>query len=163
VDGFLPGLLSTRAELTGLTAISIIYCLLMEYHGSSARLTMVCDNQGAISKAQSFSTKKLRCHREGNIDLYMSHRQAMQKYHVSYQWVHSHSDKANWETASDLQQQGLSHEEIYNVWCDRIANQARFNGDPSLSDLGVTPAEKWAIYSSYIIPQNHWQFIYCCS
>ena len=58
-----------------------------------------------------------------------------------------------WENISDLKEQGLSHEEIYNVWCDRLANQAQSNGDPTMPDPSVSPAEKWALYTNH--PTDH--------
>jgi len=81
----------------------------MEYHLSSAQLIISCDNQGALSKTQSFSTRKLQCHHEANFDLYISHCQAVQKHCVTYQWVRGHSDIKQWETISDLKDQGLLH------------------------------------------------------
>jgi hypothetical protein len=62
--------------------------------------------------------------------------------------------KKEWETISDLQDQGLSSEEIYNVWMDRIATQMRLKGGPSYSDPDVTLAEKWAVYTIYPVPHK---------
>jgi hypothetical protein len=59
VDGYHSNLSSTRAELTGLTALSIIIRLLSDFHSSSPHVIFSCDSQGAISKAQSFSTNRI--------------------------------------------------------------------------------------------------------
>lgn len=67
VDGIPTIMSSTRAELTGLTALSIIFRLLIDFHTSNANLTMACDNQGALTKIQTFSTWKLRHHHEPNL------------------------------------------------------------------------------------------------
>jgi ribonuclease HI len=77
MDGFLNYISLTRAELTGLTAISIIFCLLSDFHSSSATLAVTCDNQGALSKLQTFSARKLHNHHEPNLDLYLTHHSAL--------------------------------------------------------------------------------------
>jgi hypothetical protein len=53
VDG-LPSLLSSsRGELAGITAITIIAQLFRAYHSSKAPVSIICDNQGMVHKCNS--------------------------------------------------------------------------------------------------------------
>jgi len=69
VDGYNPFLSSTRAKIAGITAVSIIAQLFLKFHSSTARVTILCDNQGAISKCSSSYKSSLRYHRSPNLDL----------------------------------------------------------------------------------------------
>jgi hypothetical protein len=54
----------------------------------------------------------------------------------------------------DLQNQKLSRDEIYNIWCDRMANMEWEHGMPQCDDPDVSPYEKWAIYSCHSTYHN---------
>lgn len=64
VDGLSPFLSSAWAELTGITAISIIARLFLDFHSIQAKIETYCDNLRVINKCQSMSFSKLRRHRE---------------------------------------------------------------------------------------------------
>jgi len=61
-------------------------------------------------------------------------------------WIKSHSDKKPWKYLKDLTHQHLSRDEVFNVWCNHLANNAWEKYTP-VDDPAVTPAERWAIYS----------------
>jgi len=43
---------------------------------------------------------------------------------MKLEWTRSHADQSPWETINDLVLQRLSRDEIFNVWCDRLSEQA---------------------------------------
>jgi hypothetical protein len=64
-------------------------------------------------------------------------------------WVKGHMDKKLWGKVSQLQDQGLSHDKIFNVWCDRMANKEWHKNSNALHDPMTTPAEKWAVLTRH--------------
>jgi hypothetical protein len=68
-------------------------------------------------------------------------------------WVRGHADKKQLSSIEDLQSQQLSRDEIYNIWCDRMAGEAMTSFFPTIDDPDVYITEKWAIYSQY--PTKH--------
>jgi hypothetical protein len=50
------------------------------------------------------------------------------------------------KSLKDLTDQRLSRDDVYNVWCDHLANNAWGKYTP-VDDPAVTPAERWAINS----------------
>lgn len=53
MDRFTPYLSSSYAELKGLTALSIIARLFLDFHLSLAKVNAICDNQGVIQTCNS--------------------------------------------------------------------------------------------------------------
>ena len=68
-------------------------------------------------------------------------------------WVKSHSDKKPWKSIEDLKNQGLSRDQIYNVWYDYIAGLT-WSKNTSTDDPEVTQLERWALYASYPTPHK---------
>jgi len=68
-------------------------------------------------------------------------------------WVRGHADKRPWKTLNDLKNQQLSRDEIYNIWCDSLAQRQWSNGDHSSFDPDVLPSERWAVNASF--PTTH--------
>jgi hypothetical protein len=71
VHGFSPFLSSGRGELQGIFALSIVANIFKHHHSSSAKVTVICDNQGVSSKCNTLTINSLHRHREPNIDLYI--------------------------------------------------------------------------------------------
>jgi len=46
-----------------------------------------------------------------------------------------------------------NHDEVYNVWCNKLAKIEWETGNTAFPDPQVTPQEKWALFSSY--PESH--------
>jgi len=86
VDGLLPYISFSRAKLTGITAISVITRLFLEYHLHSASIQTFCNNQGVIKKCQSISFGKLCRHWDPNSDLCLK-SVIRQKHPTQYNWV----------------------------------------------------------------------------
>jgi hypothetical protein len=59
------------------------------------------------------------------------------------------TDKSPWKCISDLKDQNLSRGEIYNLWCDHLAATTMDDGSCPIEDPGVTPAERWVVYSKF--------------
>jgi len=57
VDGLPPFISSSRAELTGITAIAIITRIFLEFHSYTACIHTYCDNQGVTKKCQLHRSK----------------------------------------------------------------------------------------------------------
>jgi hypothetical protein len=68
--------------------------------------------------------------------------------------VKGHSDKATWESIWDLQDQGLNRDEIYNVWCEKLAREFWAPAEIVDHDPDPTPVEKGAVYSLYPSPHK---------
>jgi hypothetical protein len=62
VDGLAQYISSGRGELTGITALSIMTQLFLNYHSSNATLEAICDNKRVINKCGSLSFARLRTH-----------------------------------------------------------------------------------------------------
>ncbi len=71
----------------------------------------------------------------------------------SSSWIRGHADKKPWKDLSDLRNQDLSRDEIYNVWCNHMAQQEWDDGSASLLDPDTTPSERWSLFA--IHPQHH--------
>jgi hypothetical protein len=80
VDRYSLYLSSTRAELTGITAISIIVRLFVEFHSYKPKIQITCDNKGVISKIPHISLCKFHAHREANYDLFITQRDQTKVY-----------------------------------------------------------------------------------
>lgn len=144
----LPSLLtSCWGELNGITAASIISKVLLDFHSLCKLVHIHCDNQGVVKKCANGTFHSLRSHRATNMDLYLTQRSICHSISISLHLVKSHTDSRPWDTVYDLQQQKLSNDEIYNVWCDRAADIAWEQGLTSHFDPAVSPAEKWALFS----------------
>jgi hypothetical protein len=68
VDGYVPYLSSTRGELQGQTALTIITNLFLQHHNFQATLVMICDSKSAQS-IQVRPATRLRQHRDPDLDL----------------------------------------------------------------------------------------------
>jgi hypothetical protein len=68
VQGFHKYLSSTRGELQGITAITIISKLISEFLGPLCNITAITDNQGVIRRCSRCNYNFLRSHRLPNID-----------------------------------------------------------------------------------------------
>jgi hypothetical protein len=139
--------------LQGITAIGIIVRLLMEYHSFTAPVSAVCDNQGVVSKSSGKIHLSLCTHRATNIDLYLTQKDTLYTHPLLLSWVRGHADKRPWKTLNDLKNQQLSRDEIYNIWCDSLAQRQWSNGDHSSFDPDVLPSERWAVNASF--PTTH--------
>jgi hypothetical protein len=84
VDGYSPYISSTRAELTGITAISVIMKLLMEFQSSKLKVQISCDNKGIISKIPHMSITKFCAHREANFDLFSTQQDQIKHFPITY-------------------------------------------------------------------------------
>ena len=74
IDGLPSYLSSSRAELTGLTALVIIANLFMDFHNTKTSFYASCDNHGMIKKCSLYPSNRLRLRREKNSDLFLVHR-----------------------------------------------------------------------------------------
>jgi len=72
---------------------------------------------------------------------------------IMYEWVKGHSDSAPWKNIQDLILQQLSRDKIFNIWCDRMADNEWTTGSAPCINQKTTPAERWAVFSK--IPQEH--------
>jgi hypothetical protein len=97
------------------------------------------------------SFKSLKSHRSPNTDLYLTQCRNHRASKIKYEWVKSHMDKRPWKSIDDLIHQKLALDEIYNVWCDRVARSTWEHGHPTFTDPEVSPQEKWAVYSDHPI------------
>ena len=82
------------------------------------------------------------------MDLYLTQRQIQHNVQINMEWVKGHSEKKDWKMIQDLEDQQLTRDRIYNVWCDRRAETQWKTGSPSFHDPEVTSAERWAIYAT---------------
>jgi hypothetical protein len=87
VQGFHKYLSSTRGELQGITAITIISILISEYLGSPCNRTAITDKQGVICKCARGNYNSLRSHRLPNIDLYLTQSWLSLSNKYSITWV----------------------------------------------------------------------------
>ncbi len=154
VDGIPQALSSARGELQGQTAALIMSKMVLEAHQSSLPIHMSGDNQGVQKKcAEGIHNRRIRDHRQHNMDLYLKYKAAAKGTNKTTSWVKSHQDSDTpWNTFDELRQLKLPHDVTLNVWCDKKANAAHQNvqSDPAAE---VFPSEKWAIYSNY--PEKH--------
>jgi hypothetical protein len=68
---------------------------------------------------------------------------------MQLEWVCSHTDKTPWESVDDLILQRLSRDEIFNVWCNKLAEHAWQYDSLAVPDPSTNPIEWWAIFSRY--------------
>lgn len=102
-----------------------------------------------ISNDQQKTFSSLRSQRDANTDLYLTHQEFKCNLNIKLEWIKSHSDKEPWESICDLDDQGLSRDQIFNVWCDRMAEKTWRNGPPSFYNPEVSISEKWTVYAKY--------------
>jgi hypothetical protein len=69
VDGVHSNMSLTRAELAGLTAISIVASLLLTKTSAKTKVKIICGNKGAIQACSKPTRDNLRFHRRPNTDL----------------------------------------------------------------------------------------------
>lgn len=108
VHGFTHNISAGQEGLQGLTAASIISQLLMQFHRTTRKLDVICDNQGMTNQCSNISFISLRSHRESNVDLFLTHNNISKTIPTTIWWFRSHSDKQKWESIEDLEQQQLS-------------------------------------------------------
>ena len=72
---------------------------------------------------------------------------------LDLEWIKGHSENGKWNSLEELISQDLSSQQVYNVWCDHMANAEWETGSPPFPDPEVSPYEKWAIFS--IHPESH--------
>ncbi len=104
VDRYSQYLSSTRAELTGITAISIIVRLFVKFHSYKPKIQITCNNKGVIFKIPHISLCKFRAHHEANYDLFNTQRDQTKGLPITFSWVKRYADKAPWNTIDDLKQ-----------------------------------------------------------
>lgn len=153
MDGYWTCLSSTRAEIAGLTAVTIVAKLLLDFFSSPAKVSIICNNQGAITKCSKPGMANLRYHRRPNTDLLITQPQAVAAIPISYKWVKGHLDKEAWNCVSDLEKQNLSHKEIFNVCCNNLVECKWHVGSSSSFNPKVSPEERWVIFTVH--PQLH--------
>ena len=117
-----PNISSSREELQGITAFSIITRLLLHFHSTSRSLETICGNQGIINQCSTLNFSLLHSQREPNIDLFLTQCVTSRSLPNTYCWVKGHHDKEKWETITDLEKQDLSRDEISNIWYNQQAN-----------------------------------------
>jgi len=139
VDGYIPNMSSGQGELHSITELSIIANFLSEFHSFDGSIKAVCDNQAVINKCHSLSTHNLQRHHDPNFDVYIMQNHYRKASGMSLDWVKGHVEKFPRETPTDLILQKLSQDEIYNIWCDRLAQQAWDKGGSSIPDPDVSP------------------------
>jgi hypothetical protein len=154
VDGYSKYMSSTRGELQGQTAAAIaVQCLLKQHPDATPQVHFYGDNQGVQSKCSTYTPRKLRTHRDPNSDLLLEYNAASRNMSKQMHWVASHQDEGiQWTTSEELKMMKLSHESKLNIWCDKMAGEAR-QLDQSYPDAEVLPSEKWALYSC--VPTFH--------
>jgi len=150
-----PSLLSSgRGELQGILALSIVADIFEMHHESTAPVTLICDDKGVTNKCITLAINNLRSQRNPNVDLYINQQHLTKQNSITHEWVRGHSDKGKWNSIQDLRDQGLNRDEIYNVWCDKLAKQFWSSSDAADHKPEATPVKKWAIYSSFSTPHK---------
>jgi hypothetical protein len=130
-----------------MTAILIISQLLLHFHNTTRKVEIICNNMGMVKRCPNVSFSSLRSNCTPNTDQFITQHEILSKISTSYQWVKSHSDKAEWETIVDLENQKLMRDEIFNVWCDRLAAAECNSGSIPIDTQEVTSAKQWTFYS----------------
>jgi len=118
-------------------AITIIAKLISDYISSPCKVKAICDNSGAVKCCSKLQFKSLRSHHQPNSDLFITQNILTSPNNISLEWVRGHADKKPWSSVEDLQSQQLSRDEIYNVWCDRMAGEAWKSSFPIIEDPDV--------------------------
>jgi hypothetical protein len=112
---------SSRGELQGLTALTIVAKCFLEYFAMRCNTTFICDNSSIIKKGSEQTFHSLKSQRDANIDLYLTDQDFKKDLNIKLEWINSQSDKEPWDSISNLENQGLSRDQIDNVWCDKVA------------------------------------------
>jgi hypothetical protein len=142
VHGAPQYLSSSRGELQGMPALSIVMRLFMEFYSIKPKPTFICDNSGVIKITSHGRFSSLRSQRDANMDLYPTQWQIQHSVQISMEWVKGHSEKKDWKSIQDLEDQQLTIDQIYNVWCDHMAETQWKTGSSSFHDPEVTSAER---------------------
>lgn len=150
VDGHYKYLSSARGELQGQTAAAIAIQQLLRAHKSHCTpVHLYGDNQGIQNKCTTFRPRKMKSHREPNIDLLLEYQTTTKNMQKQNHWVGSHQDKDTpWDTTTELLDLKLSPEATLKVLCDKMATDARLN-NTSFPDADVLPSEKWALFACH--------------
>ncbi len=98
VHGAPQYLSSSRGELQGLTALSIVANLLSNFSGNKLRMNAICDNSGVISKCTKGLACSLRGNKAANLDLYLTQKHQTSSTPTIFSWVRGHADKEQWQT-----------------------------------------------------------------
>lgn len=78
VDGLSTFLSSTRGELKGITAVTIMGHLLNDFQSTNLPISILCDTKSVQQKSQKISKHRLCHHHFPTIDLYLT-QQGMAK------------------------------------------------------------------------------------
>jgi hypothetical protein len=150
VDGDSTTMSSTRGKLHSQTAMAIISNLLLSANDNiNTKTILYGDNKGVQQTCANIQIKKLKHHRQPNMDLKLEYKHAVGGRTITTEWIKGHQDHdKEWSTVADLQDMKLTDLVIMNTVCDRRANETR-KTHLSFSDADVTPNEKWALFSSY--------------
>lgn len=150
VDGAREYLSSTRGELQGQAALTVMTSVLLQANDTlDTQIKLVGDNKGVQMKTSKAGYHKIHHHREANSDLFLEYYRHAQTINRKVAWVKGHQDDDTpWETIKELKELKLSPEATMNIWCEKRAEAARQN-DITIPDAEVLPAEKWALYSTY--------------
>jgi hypothetical protein len=157
VHGFPDYISSSRGKLQGVTALTVMTTFLSSYSKNKYKLLAVGNNKGIISKCDGRSYTSLRSHRQANIDLFLTQKQAASNLQMKLSWVKSHTDKKPWSTIADLKKQNLSRDEICNVWVDKIANEEWYRYPDPLFDPALQMLKDGRYIQLPYIPQSNGQ------
>jgi len=142
VDGYTLYISSSHVELTGITALTFIAKLFLEF----AKFNLSCYNKGILTKLLNISTARFHSHCKANFDLYLTQHHQARHIEITDNWVRGHADKEPWETIEDIKKD-LSRDEICSTWFDKMAKNEWAKGKLSSFEPEATSAERWAIFS----------------
>jgi hypothetical protein len=149
VDGHEIDLSSSRGELQSQTAMAIMTNTLLQSHDAmNTPVTLLGDNKGVQNRCQNPQANKMSHHRKPNTDLLIEYEAATRNLTIKSEWVKGHQDKdMDWESFDDLKELKLSNPATMNIWCDKLADNARqtYFSHP---DADVYPNEKWAVFTT---------------
>jgi len=97
VNSYAMDMSSGRGELAGITAMSIMAQLFLNFLTSRAAVEAVCDKSMCISIFQP-TTK--------NMDLYITQQKILDSTQIKLTWVKGHFDKIPWKSLNDLKTLG---------------------------------------------------------
>jgi hypothetical protein len=152
VHGAPQYLSSSRGEPQGLTALTIATKVFSNHFNTYPKSTFICDNTGVQRKISQSSFSSLCSQQDTNKDLYLTQKECSGDLKINLEWIKSHSEKKGWQSIKDLEDQKLTRDQIYNVWCDRMAEIQWQFADTSFLDPEVSPSERWGIYAT----QPYW-------
>jgi len=87
VDGRNHSMSTSHGELHGITALPLMAKLHLQFHSSTASVEAICDNINVISCCSTPFYHKLQCHREANINLYLTRKLATKYFPIHLQCV----------------------------------------------------------------------------